>query len=87
MIFLLFLASVVTLEVIVQYDEMKNRRAKRPTASVAGPPLRQETAPTPETNVQDVLSLLNALHQHPQSETSGMLEEKAPAGQVVQRDC
>ena len=56
MIFLLFLASVVTIETILHYDQARRRRIK------SGNPPGYEPAATP--NGEGLLALMNGVEQH-----------------------
>ncbi len=58
MIFLLFLASVATIEVILRHDEGKKRNIKPPSATV--PEYDVASKPTADS----VLALMNTLNRH-----------------------
>jgi hypothetical protein len=58
MIFLLFLASVATIEVILRHDEGKKRKIKPPSSTVS----EYDVASGP--TAQSVLALMNTLDRH-----------------------
>ena len=58
MIFLLFLASVATIEVILRHDESKKRKIKPPSATVS----EYDVASRP--TAESVLALMNTLDRH-----------------------
>lgn len=58
MIFLLFLASVATIEVILRHDEGKKRKIKAPSSTVS----EYDVASRP--TAESVLALMNTLDRH-----------------------
>jgi hypothetical protein len=84
MIFLLFLASVATIEVILRLDNSKKRKLKPPSASLS----RYEVAANPTS--QSVLALMNTLDQHgrgqaPALESDNMVEQADQASLAIIR--
>ena len=72
MIFLLFLASIATIEVILRLDDSKKRKLKSPSASLS----RYDVASNPTS--QSVLALMNTLDQHGRGQAPALESESVP---------
>jgi hypothetical protein len=72
MIFLLFLVSVATIEVILRVDDSKRRKLKPPSASVS----RYDVVSNPTS--QSVLALMNTLDQHGRGQAPALECESKP---------